>query len=49
MTAPLTLAADARLADVLEDAGVRSAGCLGLIRWPATMTSARRSRSARAS
>ena len=31
VSAPLTLTADARLADVLEDAGVRSAGCLGLI------------------
>ena len=30
-TPPLTLAADARLADVLEDGGVRSPYCLGLI------------------
>jgi voltage-gated potassium channel len=30
-TPPLTLAADARLADVLNDAGVRSPYCLGLI------------------
>ena len=30
-TPPLTLAADARLADVLEDSGVRSPFCLGVI------------------